>query len=42
MDGIELVLLECPPSSAASPANNRHREAVHAEHLLGYWDSRGV
>jgi hypothetical protein len=41
-NGLEVVLLECPPSSEASQASIRHGEGVHAEHLLGYWDSRGV
>jgi hypothetical protein len=41
-DGVEVALLHCPPSSAASEANTRHGEGIHAGHLLGYWDSNGV
>ena len=42
VDGLEIVLLDCPPSSAASEASNRHGEGIHADHVLGYWDSRGI
>jgi hypothetical protein len=41
-DGVEVALLDCPPSSAASEAIVRHGEGIHAGHLLGYWDSNGV
>jgi hypothetical protein len=41
-NGHEVALLACPPSSEASEASIRHGEGVHAEHLLGYWDSSGV
>jgi hypothetical protein len=42
VSGLEVVLLECPPSSAEAQATNRHGEGIHAGHLLGYWDRRGV
>ncbi|HKE75108.1 MAG TPA: hypothetical protein VKB57_15905 [Acidimicrobiales bacterium] len=41
-DGVEVALLDCPPSSVALEANVQHGEGIHAGHLLGYWDSNGV
>lgn len=42
VNGHGVALLDCPPSSIEAQANARHGEGVHAEHLLGYWDSDGV
>jgi hypothetical protein len=42
VDGVELVLVNCPPSSAASQVSNRLGEGVYAAHLLGYWDTNEV
>ena len=40
--GREVALLECPPPSPGAEADIRHGEAIHAGHLLGYWDAHEV
>lgn len=41
-NGLQVILLACPPRTLEAEADMRHGEGAHAEHLLGYWDDHGT
>jgi hypothetical protein len=40
--GREVALLDCPPRTAELERQIMHAEGAHTEHILGYWDEKGV
>ena len=40
--GRAVAVLHCPPLTTEVARQVTHGEGAHAEHVLGYWDEKGV